>query len=193
MLLLLLSITLAKPPPAPPPLLISVVPTGKKGYTYHQLSWVPLPKGGSSALPWVSDYAPISCEANGDSVTIKMKLDPAAWPYTLPASATCTQSDVKIVITLGFREPSVDMWQAADGTIVVPYRDGQFRSSPFEAPEALASAAIEPPTAGVSCKVALPDRLIVGVEGNAKPGAYACLTVLVSGEKRVQQIVLVPY
>jgi hypothetical protein len=88
----------------------------------------------------------------------------------------------------------VSMWRASDQTIVVPHRPHSMHSKSFAPPAPLASAAVEPAVAGVSCEVSEGLGLLeVTVDGEAQPGTATCRMTLASGERADQNIAVVAY
>lgn len=193
-MLLLLPLALATPP-APanePTLLIPVVPpAGSAPHTYS--TFASLPKGASRTASWTSDDAAVTCTPQDDLVAVALEVPGPAWPYSLPATATCAQGDVKLVVHLGFGAPEVMIWRAADGTVVVPHRDGGYRSASVETPEPVTRAAVVPETAGVTCAVNDRGVLSVTAKGAARPGTAHCQATLASGAVVDEKVVVVPY
>ena len=187
-MLLLLPLAHAKQPT----LLIPVVPPAISApHSYG--TFAPLPKGASPTAGWTSDYAPVTCEPQDDVVAVTLEVPGAAWPYSLPATATCTQGDVKLVVHLGFGAPDVMIWRAADGTVVVPHRDGSYLSASVETPEPVTHAAVVPEVAGVTCAANDRGVLLVTAKGAAKPGTAHCQATLTSGAVVDVKVVVVPY
>jgi hypothetical protein len=174
-------------------LLIPVVPPADAG-PMHQVTFLPVPQGAAPEAPWVCDDPRFSCRVTAETLDVGMTLDPKAWPYTLPEAVTCAQGELKVRVGLGFTAPSVSMWKAADGTIVVPHQPHTMKARTFESPVPVASAAVEPAVPDVRCEVQQGvGSLFVTVDGEAQPGTATCRMVLATGEQVDQRIVVVAY
>ncbi len=191
---LLLPLAFAKAPSPPPSLLIDAVPpSGLTPGPMHSLTWAPLPSGASPTAAWTSDFAPITCSNNNGAVLVDFTLDPAAWPYKLPASMTCTQGASKLTVALGFGQPDAKPWRAADGALVVPHRAHSMISRPVGCSEKVTSATMVPAVDGVSCEPNPLGELAVDVDGAAPPGEVTCRIVFASGKQVDQRIVILRY
>lgn len=191
MLVLFTSLALAKSHPLE--LLVPVEPprgSGKTGIA----RFVPLPAGASSSSPWISDFSLVYCHQQGEVVAVGISLDPNDWPYALPAQAICTQGTSQIMVKLGFRQPEVRHWEAADGTIVVPHQSGTSRSFNVGRHAVQATrASVTAGDPGIDCQVAFPGMLQVDIARSARPGVATCTMSSVDGQTVEQKIVVVGY
>lgn len=191
MLILFASLALAKSRPLE--LLVPVQPprgSGKTGIA----RFVPLPAGASSSSPWISDFSLVYCHPQGEVVAVGISLDPNDWPYSLPAQAMCTQGTNQIMVKLGFRQPEVRQWEAADGTIVVPHQSGTSRSFNVGRQAVQATrASVTAGDPGIDCQVAFPGMLQVDIARSARPGVATCTMSSVDGQTVEQKIVVVGY
>jgi hypothetical protein len=174
-------------------LLISVVPPAEAD-PLHQVTFLPVPRSASPESPWVCDDPRFSCRMSAETLHVGMTLDPKAWPYALPEAVNCAQGKLNVRVGLGFTAPSVSMWKAADGTIVVPHRPHHTHGRTFKFPTPLASAAVEPALPDVHCEVQQGvGSLYVTVDGEAQPGTAICRMVFATGERVDQQIAVIAY
>ena len=96
-----------------------------------------------------------------------------------------------VAIPVAFTPPSAQPRIAADGTFVLPRRAGAVQSACDAAP-GLVRAALEPPAAGVTCRVA-GGSLCVEVAPDVGPGEHTCVVTRADGTPEGRRVAIVAY